>query len=212
YKPQPTVKARLPSGGWCAMTFCKKMTPAQESKMFTRGCLIVFVALVITGGLAYFVDSRFGIFTAAIVIFWVAVGVFKSKMETKRIDSAFNQAFGSFQGTHPELKRTNSYGYPFFTVHFGTKEEMIRAFESGHLDAFRAAIARLHDFDGFDIEKGFDETYVGWEADYTAAMTDDPNRNPWFDEKLRLRELHYSSSPNQKEAEQVGDGDAEEAV
>ena len=181
------------------MTFCKEMTPAHEGKLYTRGCLLVFVALLVTGGLAYFVDSRFGIFTTAIVIFWVAVGVFKSKKETKRIDSAFNLAFASFQGAHPELKRTNSYGYPFFTVHFSTKEEMILAFESRHLDAFRTAISHLHDYDGFDIEKGFDETYVGWEADYTASMTDDPNRNPWFDEKIRLRESHYTSPPKQKE-------------
>ncbi|MFD2257460.1 hypothetical protein ACFSSA_12320, partial [Luteolibacter algae] len=32
YKPQPTVKARLPSGGWCAMTFARKMPASPSSE------------------------------------------------------------------------------------------------------------------------------------------------------------------------------------
>ena len=188
------------------------MTLLQERKLFSRGCLTVFIAMTVTAILAYFVDWKFGVAAIGLLLAGLALNIISNKRENRRIESLLSSSFEDFPGARPNLKQTSSYGYPFFNIQFGTKDEMILAFESGRIYTFRKAIARLYDRDGFDIEKGFDETYVGWEDDYKAAMTDDPNNNPLFREKLRLRDLHYPKGTRQKEAEPGADGDVEEAV
>jgi hypothetical protein len=110
----------------------------------------------------------------------------------------------SFEGSVPKLKVSTSYGHPFFSVCFSSKEEMKRAFERGHLKAFRTAVQALYEFGGFDIEMGFNETYLGWEADFLGSwdaqsensLFIDPMSNSSIVEKMQLRELYYG--PSQK--------------
>ena len=169
------------------------MTPAQEGKLMNRGCSAVFVCLIALGLLAYYGDRRTAVVAIALLLTWVVLCRVHSKRESKRLESAFDAAFKPFQGYRPELREADSYGYPSFTVCFRTKEEMNRAFECGHLKASREAVAELYNYGGFDIEKGFDETYRGWEEDFKEARKIDPTGNLWITEKLRLRSLHYTS-------------------
>ena len=190
--------------------FCKEMKPDQEAKLFKLGFLFVYEAIIILGALAFLIDSRFGFWAGGLVVASLIVRGVKSKVEKRRVHEALVSAFDTFRGARPEVKRSDIYGHPFFSIQFASKEDMIDAFESGQLSEFRTSIARLYSYGVFRISRGFDETYVGWEADYTAAISSDPENNAWEKEMQRLRDLHYPSCI--KEAEQGGDGDAEEFV
>ena len=182
----------------------QEMTPAQEGRLMNQGCLVVFVCLVLLGTLAYYVDGRLAYVAVGLLLVWLAICRVQSKRETERLESAFDDSFKSFTGSRPELKRSSSYGYPQFSVCFKTKEEMIQAFESGHLKKFRSIVAELYGFGGFDIEKGFDETYVGWEEDFRESMKTDPSSQIWIDETLQRRAHYYDLPKPNEEAEQVG--------
>ena len=174
------------------------MSPSLEGKLWNQGCFVVFVSLIGLGIFAYFVDRRFAFAAVGLVVVWLIICRIHAYRENKRLAAAFQKAFETFDGFRPELKRTSSYGYPFFSVCFRTKEEMNQAFESGHLKAFRTAIAELYGFGGFDIEKGFDETYVGWEQDFRESMKSDPSGNFWIEKKLKQRAEHYGASDGDK--------------
>lgn len=158
-----------------------------------QGCLVVFVCLVLLSALAYYVDGRLAYVAVGLFLVWLAICRIQSKKETRRLESGFNTTFESFEGSRPELKRTSSYGYPSISVCFKTKVEMIHAFESGHLRAFRAVVADLYGFGGFDIEKGFGEKYLDWEKDFHESRKTDPTSKLWFEERSRLRKLYYGT-------------------
>lgn len=153
-----------------------------------RGCFVVFVSLIGLGALSYYVDRAFVVAAIALILLWLLICRFQSVRESKRLDDAFHTAFATFPGSKPELKRSSSYGYPFFSICFSTKSEMEGAYASGHITAFKTALAELYAYGGFDIERGFDATYIGWEADLRESMKLDPSGNAWIAEKNRRAE------------------------
>ncbi len=195
------------------------MNPAREALIFQRGCLAVSILLVSLGCLAYFVDKSFLWAAGGIILTWEIICRMKGGRDKRRLESAFASAFEGFDGVFPQMKKTSSYGFPFFSVCFRSKEEMKRGFERGHLNAFRTAVHELYGFEGFDIEKGFEEIYSGWEADYLDSWDPesknspikDPMKNSWIVERLRLRRIYYDHPQNRKEAEQTGASDRDNA-
>ena len=157
------------------------------------GCMAVFVCIVTLGGLAYFVDWRFLLLAIALGAAWYGIGEIRSRKEARRLIETFEATFVSFSGSMPQMVRTFSYGYPHISVSFQTKDDMIQAFESGHLNAFKQAVAEhFAFFEDFDIAKGFNEVYSGYEKDFLESMKLDPSGNLWGQENQRLRDLHYT--------------------
>jgi hypothetical protein len=180
------------------------MYPAREAQLFQRGCLTVAVAVTGLCSLAYFAGRSFLWAAGGIVVTWGIICLLKNWRDKRRLNDALVDAFRGFDGSVPKLKVSNSYGHPFFSVCFSSKEDRKRAFERGHLKTFRTAVQALYEFGGFDIEKGFDETYLGWEADFLGSwdaesensLFKDPMNNSSIVEKMRLRELYYAPSKN----------------
>lgn len=195
----------------------QEMNPARDALIFQRGCLAVSILLIGLGCLAYFVDKSFLWGVGGIILIWEVICRLKGGRDKKRLESAFARAFEGFDGAFPQLKKTSSYGFPSFSVCFSSKEDMKRGFERGHLNAFRTAVHELYGFGGFDIEKGFEETYSGWEGDYLESWDPesknsrfkDPMKNSWIVERLRLRGVYYDHLQNQKDAEQAAASDGD---
>ena len=168
------------------------MTPAQESKLMHLGCLTVLPMLAIFGILAWLVDRRFAIGAVALFFLWAVICSIVNKREKRRLDAAFEEAFGKFTGTRPVLKTSSSYGYPQFEVEFQTVEEVALAFESGCLLEFRTSVKRLYGSGGFKISKGFGATYVGWLSDWM-VRDKDPAAEARLDQLQELEQRYYGS-------------------
>lgn len=159
------------------------MSPEEEDLKFRRGCRGVFCAMVVFGLLAWWTSSWFLVPLGILCVGWMVVCQRKAKRDQERLERAFDAAFETFDGPKPELRKSSSYGFPFFSVIFETKEEMNRAIASGHVGRFRASIVKLYGFEGFDIDRGFEATYRGWKEDFLASLETDPTGEAWIAEK-----------------------------
>lgn len=171
------------------------MTPAEEARWYHRGAMTVLSCVLLFGILAYFASPWFGLPIAVLVAGWEWICRRRWKRIRESLDAAFEAAFQSFPGARPTWKQSSSYGFPSFSVCFSTKDDMLRAFASGHAGAFRSAIVRLFGYDGFDISKAFEMTYRGWEKDFAESLEIDPTGNTWLEERARLSGRGEQESP-----------------
>lgn len=145
----------------------------------------ILAGAVVLGILAYLVSPWFVLPGVLLIVGWGVICQRRIKRDEKRLNLAFDDAFRTFPGIKPELEKSSSYGFPFFSVCFETKDEMKRAIASGHVGAFKGAIVQLYGHGGFDITKGFEATYRGWKEDFLVSLKIDPSGNTWIAEKVQ---------------------------
>ena len=148
------------------------MTPADESKAFSRGCLLVFVILLLLGAAAYFLNPSYWLGFGAICILWIGVSLWQGRRDRTRLNELLSSCFSS-PDTRPVLTQTSSYGFPHFTLTFQSEEVMQAFEESGETSQFREGIVKLYGHHGskgrpFDVDLAVFLTYEGWEPDIQA--------------------------------------------
>lgn len=169
------------------------MDTSHEGRLFQRGCLVVFLALIALCALAYFVDRAFLIGAGGVAAFWTAICLIQTRREKARLLAAFRVAFQDFNFPKPTLQMGTSYGYPTFTITFATEEDLKSAQADGRLGHFKHSISELYGHCGsennpFDASRAVWATYIGWEADFQESLKRDPSGNTWITEKNQRAE------------------------
>ena len=139
------------------------MTPVEESKAFSRGCLLVFVLLLLLGVAAYFYSPRYWVGFGAICIFWLGVSTWKMLLDRRRLKALLSDCFSSID-TRPILTQTSGYGFPHFTLTFDSEEVMQASEENGEIHQFRSGVLKLYEHHGskdrpFDVNLAVFPTY-----------------------------------------------------
>lgn len=142
------------------------MSPAQETKLFNRGCSVVLFGAIALGALGYFVHVYFAIAIIPLFAVWEVICRIKGKKDARILTDAFDSAFEGFLASKPDLKKSYSYGFPSFTITFQTEDEMKRSEADGSLRAFKDSIVVLYGHVGskdrpFDVDMAVYPTYVG---------------------------------------------------
>jgi hypothetical protein len=142
------------------------MSPAQETKLFNRGCSVVLFGAIALGALGYFVHVYFAVAIIPLFAVWEVICRIKGKKDARILADAFDFAFEGFRASKPDLKKSNSYGFPSFTITFQTEDDMKRSEVEGRLRAFKDSIVALYGHVGskerpFDVDMAVYPTYVG---------------------------------------------------
>ncbi|WP_367873775.1 hypothetical protein [Luteolibacter sp. Populi] len=125
--------------------------------------------------LAYFVRPEIAWAILPIAAFWSWVCWRRDRKEKRLLQEALEESFAGFDGAMPRIKKETSYGYPAITLHFQSEEEMNRAADTGRTKVFKARLVEMYGGGGFDIEKAFNATYTGWEAELTECVDNGPD-------------------------------------
>ena len=142
------------------------LSPAQETKLFERGCLLVFLGIVLLGLLTWFVHKAFFVGIVLLAVGWSWICRVRMKKEKSRLFRAFKTAFESFTGTKPVLNQKSSYGFAVFEITFESQKDFEQAVEHGQMEVFKNSIVELYGHTGskgnpFDVNMSVQPTYPG---------------------------------------------------
>jgi hypothetical protein len=147
------------------------MRPSTENRLFSLGCLFVFIGVCVSGYLA--LSNRvYWIVVAGLIGGWLLVSRRGQRLRHRRHLEALRAAFGSSERLVPHLEEGNHYGFPAFKLTFASEAELRHAEESGRIAAFKESIQSLYAHVGskqnpFNAEWAVSATYEGWKPDVT---------------------------------------------
>ncbi len=153
------------------------------------GCLAVFLALIVCAALAYYVRPSIAWAMVPIIAFWLVYSTKLAKKAKRLLQDGFEEAFGSFAGTKPEMKRGDSYGFPEITLHFQSEDDMNLAADEGRTKLLKEHLVRMYSGGGWDARKGFHTQYEGWLEELRAALAAGPDaKREWTNKQEAARE------------------------
>lgn len=141
------------------------MKPHIEERLFSSGCLLVFIAGCCLFFLAINFHWKFGIAFVGLFLAWVVVGLLRSKRFDHMHQEALKSAFSSSGIKLPHLKEGSLYGFPTFKLTFSSEAELLQAEASGSITAFKQAIHSIYYHvggDSFNSDSAVWATYEGW--------------------------------------------------
>ena len=150
------------------------MSPANEEKLFSAGCLLVLIGVCVFGYLALHSHWLYSAVVAALIGSWMLVCRIRFRRDHRRHCELLTDAFANSGQPTPLLKDGMSYGFPSITLVFSSEDELKQAQESGRIEAFKHTIQLLHKHRGtkrnpFNAECAVWATYRGWKGLFTAS-------------------------------------------